>query len=555
MKKTNKTFKRFAAITSASLLAACAMAPVFTSMTSYAEGEEVQTTINVTDSQANASKSYNAYKLLIATVDSNAGAYTYAVNPTFRPILAKLASQTIPAEPTEEQLETIDAAILAYIGDLEATTGTSTGEMRTFADAVYNDILKANLTFNEGDKISTSTGSFLNVSQGYYLIAQDTVSGVEGATSSLVMVDTKGDTVLNVTVKKDLPTFNKQIGDICDDAKAITSDWDASIYDWGTDADHDKYASDAVPFRLTATLPSDYASYNHYTLSFHDDLQANVFGEKTIKAVYIADAEGNKIIDIATGDYVVEAGCGATHSENGDGCDFKVTVKDLSAYEDAVAGGKVIVEYTAPFTADTNLGSQGNWNTGKLEYSNNPYNSGYGETDNTTSNTPDVSVVAFTYEVVINKTDSNGNELKGAAFELQKLVNGTYMTVGTYTAGEDTSFTFSGIDDGQYKLIETTTPAGYNGIDPIEFKVVATHSGKQLTELNGTPLVDGAIVLNPTLNETNSKLTAAIQNNSGAELPSTGGIGTTIFYLGGGAMAAIGGIYLISKRRMKKSEE
>ena len=547
MKKTSRTFKRFAAITSASLLAACMVAPMY----SFAADDAPTTSITITDSQTNASKSYKAYQLLTASVDTTGEehAYTYAVNPTFRPILKEIAG--VSEEETDNAK--IDEAILTYIEGLDSTTGTAAGEMRTFADAVYNKILENDIQ----TETTTTTGNFTGIAQGYYLIAQDTVTGQVDTTSSLVMVDTAGDTTLTVTVKKDYPKFDKLIGDICDDAEEIPSEWDASIYDWRTDADHDKCKLDAVPFRLVATLPSDYASYNHYTLSFHDDLQKDVFGNYTIKDVYIADASGKKLKSLASNDYNFKKECTANHSTHGDGCDFVLTIEDLKDYEDAVAGGKVIVEYTAPFTANTNLGSQGNWNTGLLEYSNNPYNSGSGEADNTTSTTPEVSVVAFTYEVVINKIKaSDKTDLAGAAFKLEKKVNGSYVLVKEFTLEDNlTTFTFSGLDDGTYKLTETKVPAGYNGIDPIEFTVTADHSGQELTELNGTPLVDDAISFTAKIDEDESSLTANVENNSGSELPGTGGIGTTVFYLGGGAMVAVAGIYLISKKRMKNTQE
>ena len=135
MKKTSRTFKRFAAITSASLLAACMVAP----MASFAETEDVKTNITITDTQANASKSYKAYQLLTASVDTTGEehAYTYAVNPTFRPILKEIAG--VSEEETDNAK--IDEAILTYIEGLDSTTGTNTGTMRTFGDKVYKAIL------------------------------------------------------------------------------------------------------------------------------------------------------------------------------------------------------------------------------------------------------------------------------------------------------------------------------------------------------------------------------------------------------------------------------
>ncbi len=220
----------------------------------------------------------------------------------------------------------------------------------------------------------------------------------------------------------------------------------------------------------------------------------------------------------------------------------------------AAAGDEVIVEYTAPFTASTVVGPAGNWNTGLLEYSNNPYNSGYGAADNTTSQTEEDSVVAFTYTVEINKVKSdNTTALAGAAFKLEKVLPGTDQktVVREFTLAENlTTFTFEGLDDGTYILTETEVPDGYNGIDPITFTVSAEHANEALGTLNGEPTVDGAIEFTAT----DGVLAANVVNESGNILPSTGGIGTTLFYVVGGTLVAGAGVTLIAKKRMKKED-
>ena len=92
-----------------------------------------------------------------------------------------------------------------------------------------------------------------------------------------------------------------------------------------------------------------------------------------------------------------------------------------------------------------------------------------------------------------------GNLKTGAAFKLEKqLVDGSWKLVKEFTVDETnplSTFTFKGLDDGQYKLTETVTPSGYNTIDPIEFTVTADHNvsweGAErttiLTSLNGAP--------------------------------------------------------------------
>ncbi len=522
-----KKMRRFAAIAAAAAMTACMAVPMMSMMSASA------TTITVKEVSDTDNQNFSAYQILDATVDTTKGAYTYKLNDKYTSILTEVTGKS-----------TLDD-ITAYIAALQSNTPA----MRTFADAVYKKIVVAGL---EAD-YTTSTASFdVGEDQGYYLIAENISNSNTDATASLVMVDTAGDENINVTIKKELPTFDKQIGDIDDSTNAAPSaEWDASDYTWGEDADHDKYATDEVPFRLIATLPADYASYDHYTLKFHDDLQGDVYGEASIKAVYLADADGEKIADITA--YTKDAGCSDTHGgDHGDGCDFVLTIADLkAAATGAVAGNTVVVEYTAPFTSDTVVGPDGNWNSAQLEYSNNPYNTGSGAADNTTSKTVEDSVVAFTYTVEIDKVDGSNNPLAGAAFKLEKyLADGTMKTVQAFTAGADTTFTFEGLDDGKYLLTETTTPGGYNGIKPIEFTVSAEHADEALKTLNGTPTTAGEI----SFDVADGVLSADVQNKSGTELPSTGGIGTTLFYVIGGTLAAGAGVSLIAKKRMKNED-
>ena len=123
----------------------------------------------------------------------------------------------------------------------------------------------------------------------------------------------------------------------------------------------------------------------------------------------------------------------------------------------------------------------------------------------------------------------------GQVTEEKKLNGGTTTSVKEFTAGEDTSFTFSGLDDGDYILTETATPAGYNTIKPITFTVTAKHNiewttGERvdvLTELNGNT-ASGEITFTADLPA--GSLTTNVVNVKGSNLPSTGGMGTVLLY-------------------------
>ena len=127
-------------------------------------------------------------------------------------------------------------------------------------------------------------------------------------------------------------------------------------------------------------------------------------------------------------------------------------------------------------------------------------------------------------------------------------------------------FTFKGLDDGEYRLTETTTPQGYNTIDPISFTVTAGHidtwTGQDrtsiLTDLQGTDknTAEGQITFTATKTTNNNKetfngdLSTNVINKSGSLLPSTGGIGTTIFYIVGVVLVLGAGVLLVTKKRM-----
>ena len=149
------------------------------------------------------------------------------------------------------------------------------------------------------------------------------------------------------------------------------------------------------------------------------------------------------------------------------------------------------------------------------------------------------------------------------------------MEIATVDAITDatTSFAFNGLDDGDYVLVETKKPANYNAIDPIEFTVTGTHTALA-DGLDKTTKKDGDAYVLTGLTVNNDKLTASLEggeiaktngekheavsgeiygeviNQSGAELPTTGGVGTTMFYIIGSILVISAGVVLVTRRRM-----
>ncbi len=369
-----------------------------------------------------------------------------------------------------------------------------------------------------------------NLTPGYYLVKDrdGSVSGQDSYTKFILEV--VGNDV-SAKVKSSVPTSEKKVMD-ANDTEGTKTEWqDSADYDIG----------DAVPFQLTGTVAQDYNDYKGaYQLVFHDTLSNGLtFNASSVK-VYVNDSMDP-----------VDADKYTITNPTTDGHSFDVTIHEVKSLGTDVS--KVRVEYTAELNENAVIGSLGNPNKMYMEFSNNPNNEQGGDK----GQTPEDKVTVFTYKVVINKIDSRRVPLAGAAFKLEKvLTNGEKKLVKEYTIGADendlekTKFEFTGLDDGQYILTETVAPEGYNTMDPITFNVIASHDTEsadpKLTDLNGNP-VNGEIEF--TANKDKGTLTAAVVNYQGDELPSTGGMGTTILYAAGVILILAGGAFLVMQKK------
>lgn len=466
------------------------------------------------------------------------------------PAFADSATYTITAPATTHQYEIYQI----FTGDLSEGILSNvkwgvngTGTVGKAVDSTVIDELTAVNSRPDSEKLDVvkkyaklnnpvetiSNGATYSAVAGYYLIKDKdgSVSGTDTYTTYIVKV------VGNVTItpKSNVPSFEKKVKDT-NDTTGATSDWqDSADYDIG----------DKVPFKLEGTVASNYDDYKTYYFAFHDKAEAGLTFNSDVK-VFV---DGTVI---TTGYSVV--------TSTTDGDTFDVVFDNLKDIADVKANSKITVEYTATLNDKAVLGNQGNVNTAHLEFSNNPnkVHSGSGKPE--TGNTPDDSVIIFTYQVVVNKTKANGEALTGAEFTLEKVLkNGTPKTVAVVKNTEGTAFTFKGLDDGDYILTETVTPATYNTIEPIRFTVTADHEivwdGVNrtgiLTALTGN-VTSGTATFTANLDKGN--LTTDVVNQSGATLPGTGGIGTTIFYVIGGLLMAAAAVLLITKKRMNSDK-
>lgn len=382
---------------------------------------------------------------------------------------------------------------------------------------------KAQNIANDGQKTAdSSTVAFTVLELGYYLVQSDL-----GALCSL---DT---TMPDVTIKEknSEPTVEKEVKE-------------DSNGDFGQTNDAD--IGQTVEFKTTITVVD--GQPKGYVL--HDTMSAGLtFNKKTVEVKI-----GERILTAGT-DYTL-----VTEGLN-DGCTFEVRFIDDKDGEGNATGSHalkpndvVTVTYSATVNANAVVGDKGNPNTTKLSYT---------EGSTTTNETKDSQTRTYVWEFDVLKytmKDNAETPLAGAKFVLYKTVDGKnyYVKVtdgkvtgwtetkaeGTvFETPDDGSFIISGLDADTYYLEEVEAPAGYNKLAaPVKVTITAT--------IDATTNVGTATV---TYGE-NSTGTVKIENKTGVELPSTGGVGTTIFYVIGGLLMAVAVVLLVTKKKMSATK-
>ena len=428
-------------------------------------------------------------------------------------------------------------------------------------DAEREEFAKVMGAYVSGDAVASDNSSpyELSVASGYYIIKDEATLG-NGEERTLNLLKVAGTVAINA--KENAPTSAKTVNDNNDSTGATETGKTTADYDIG----------DTVPYTLTFTLPSDYAKYEKYPVTFIDDMCAGLTLDTSSVKIWYGEVTGEGT-SIAFTD--ATSSTASEYTSPSAGKVYKYEIADLKTSQPTFTSGTITIKYNATLNSSAVVGNAGNPNKYKVQFANDPnwYDDGDGGTqpDNPpTGNTPPKENKVYTYKVVLNKTDGT-NALTGANFNLFKFVASTSgtVTVGGVT-GEwvnvtglhtgtgavnptktgDTSgstFTFSGIDDGHYKLVETATPPGYNSIDDIEFDITPAADG-DLDDVSVTNL-------SLTADDTAGSLTGNVVNNQGVTLPSTGGMGTTVFYIVGGLLVAGALVLLIVKKRMNIKEK
>ena len=553
-------------------LAACAAAPMTMNVSAAATENTVSFTGEV---KAGVTHNYSAYKIFNGTVEGdNLTNISFAKANGFDAFLAALKADTTIGG------KFASASTVAEVANVLSGFQDKSADAKAFADfvATHATLLAAPVT---------GQGSLTLDSDGYYVIietgATGATSGKDYARTSYILTQYDASKGAEITVKSAAPTVDKQVYD--NDDKAATGDNNG----WGESADH--AINESFQMKLIATIPNDedFAAYKAYKVAFHDTYNKGITFEniasvtvagETVNAgeantdYQLASNTTNRTLDITINN-IVPAITAANKKLGTDEITVEV-IYNVHLNENAA---------TVNASASGLSTSYDNVNGVYLEYSNNPNWNGSGTAtpgedtpgdDESTGETPKDYVWVFTYESNNNKVDDANKPLTGAKFQIKngdtviKLVdkgNGEYVVadqsleVSTsegaspkivdtmVSTGTDAKFNIKGLDAGTYTLVETKAPQGYKVAADTVFHISATHSEGKTENNVDTELADVTLATG----EGNS-LNHKIVDSSSSKLPSTGGMGTTLFVLGGGCMAGLAGIYLISKKRAKDAE-
>lgn len=318
---------------------------------------------------------------------------------------------------------------------------------------------------------------------------------------------------------------------------------------WGSSADH--AINEPFQFRLIAKLPASenngraYDYYKEYAVCFTDTLSDGITFDK-LDTVEITNGDGStpQVINNYTLD------------PNNPQSSFKLSIDDVkTCVPDLNKGATITVTYTAHLNekayVNTVGGGTDNKNRVYLEYSNNP------RISTSLDHTPESEVRVYTYQLNNTKyrdDDTPGNELAGAGFRLYSdadcknevelyqdgefyypIKNATGKEAVEMKSAANGQFNVKGLDAGTYYLKETTPPKDYNACADKKIVISATHTEYNVN-LSGESNLNNKII--------NKKA-------GGITLPSTGGIGTTIFYVVGGGLMVAAIVLLVTKKRME----
>lgn len=521
--------------------AAAAIATVFglaaTTVATANAADTAMLTVSTTDAKF-AGKTVNAYKMFSATVSGDGKAVSYTLTEAWK----KFFNDPNTLGLTGVTDENVNDKANAYVSKLKDSSLVAFAtKASNWAQNTANNI-KADTTATVSAAAADGkyTATFTGLDYGYYVVAVPgaTLANTNGQYATLVSVDK---TKVDSNIKGALPTVDKKV----------------QVGGTGKDAT-DAKIGDTLNFTLTSTIP-DMSAYNTYTFNFKDTLSKGLtFGQ--VNEVKVGDTTLTKDTD-----YSVTT----TPKTSGETL-LTVAMLNFKIKQQANAGKKITVTYTATLNKDAVVGGAGNPNSATIQYSNNPSSGGTGESEPS-------KVRVFTYGFTVDKYtgdkyDDVATRLAGAEFTLapkngkaisfvrvnagSATMNAVYRVAKDGETGTTTIITtpangkvvFEGLKNGEYTLTETKAPAGYNKLaSAIGVKVNGQNNGTDTTNATVT------ITYNNDNNGSNYDQTASngvipVQNKSGVVLPGTGGMGTIAFTVIGVLVIALGVAWTLKRK-------
>lgn len=481
-------------------------------VTAFAQDETVTGgTGSITISNAAKGETYAIYKLFDATVsaDGSSIAYTGTVPNILKDYFAADENHYISATPEAKEGENMSEGLKTA---LKAWTATATATATAESDG--------------------SALNFKGLAYGYYVVTTtqgDMLISVDSTMPSVTIVDKNSSAPKDLSKTAD--SDNVSIGDTV----TYTVRFKTSNY-YGAGED----AKEIVFYNIEDTLPD-----------FLSDVKVTSI---------IVDNDGN---DTTTDD---RADVTAQFADKKIVIDWYDEDNSKFLHDN---GATVTITYTAKVTDNAAIDGTGNTNKVTVTWTTkNGTEPGPGELKQ--------EETIYTYAIALKKVNNKGTALPGAVFEFPFYVqttpdaNGAYIYAGT-TPGEGLTnqittpdsgvIVVKGVKSGTYEIKEVTAPAGYNKLTaPVTVKAVqtgstSTHTTVYLDENGNITNTETDKTTKVNVDIDNIAATAVVVvNKAGTELPSTGGMGTTVFYVLGAVLVVGAGVLLVTKKRMSQSE-
>lgn len=486
-----KHMKRFVALFAALALVLAMAVPAFA---------DAAATGSITIDNAVDKTTYKLYRIFdLESYDTAKGAYSYKLNSAWTDFPDY--STTIDGAPVSAaDFFTVDSGYIKW-ADTKKNAGAE------FAKLAMDFVDKENIASVKDVTADGSTVNFTGLELGYYLV-----------NSSLGALCSLNTTAPNVTIKEkngnsiiDKQVFNEENSQFEDKNNAGIGDY--------------------VKFEISVTV-SD-GQPKKYVI--HDVMSEGLTFVNDAAHRMSVTVNGNNSIQ-----YTLNTKASSTITDTG--CTFEVAFNDDTNGASVLKpNDKVVVTYYAKVNERAKIGTEGNFNKAQLTYG-----------DNHTTTWEETKTYVWKIDIFKYTTKNEAEQaLENAQFVLYrgngddkayaKIQDGK-ITGWTRTESEKTVLTTSnsgkleinGLDVGTYCLEEIEAPKGYNKLTkPIKVEIA---------DKTGAITVDGKPI---------SDTTVKVENKAGTTLPTTGGIGTTIFYLIGGGLMVAAAVLLIAKKRME----